>query len=411
MLSTAFTLPSSGIVLKNRIVKAAMEEGLAQASLDPSAALEHLYARWAAGGSALLITGHVVVDRAHRGRPRDVVLDDRSDLEGFRRWATAARSDGARVFMQLNHAGRQTPRFINRRPVAPSVVPAVKAMKSFAVPRALELSEIASIVESFARAAALAERAGFDGVEVHAAHGYLLSQFLSPLLNLRSDSYGGSVENRARLLIDIIRAVRTATRPGFGLGIKINSADFQRGGFDADDFRTVVEMLDKEALDFIEISGGNYESQAMMSGPSGSTREAYFLEFLQAVRSVTKLPLFVTGGLRSRRGMDHALASGADLVGLARPLALDPALPKKLLSGEIDAALPGMQPFGNGVLRGLADTAWHSAQIGRLARGLEPALAMWPLYAIVRYVLTDMFLGYREPSPSALSARAPGLPA
>ncbi len=411
MLETTLTLPSSGLVLKNRIVKAAMEEGLADAALDPTAGLERLYARWAEGGAGLVLTGHVVVDRAHRGRPRDVVLDERSDIAAFRRWARAARGNGARVFMQLNHAGRQTPRFINRAPKGPSTGVAVKAMKSFAPPVALDAREIAELVEAFAFAAARAEEAGFDGVELHAAHGYLLSQFLSPLSNKRSDAYGGTIENRARLVIEIVRAMRAVTKPSFGLGIKINSADFQRGGFDGDDFKRVVELLDREAIDFIEVSGGNYEAPAMVAGNQRSSREGYFMEFVEAVRGLTKLPLFITGGMRSRAGMEQALASGADLVGLARPMAVDPALPNKLLSGAVTSAPVSPALFGTGAVRGLADTAWHAAQIARIARGLEPDLALSPLFATVRYVVGDMFLGYREPRARALSDVVSRLPA
>jgi 2,4-dienoyl-CoA reductase-like NADH-dependent reductase (Old Yellow Enzyme family) len=409
--ATTLTLPSSGLALKNRIVKAAMEEGLADAALDPTPGLQRLYARWAEGGAGLVLTGHVVVDRGHRGRPRDVVLDERSDLAAFRSWAAAARANGARVFMQLNHAGRQTPRFINRAPKAPSGGVAVKAMKSFAPPVALDAHEIANVVKAFAFAAARAEEAGFDGVELHAAHGYLLSQFLSPLSNQRTDSYGGSLENRARLVLEIIRAMRAVTRPSFGLGIKINSADFQRGGFDGDDFKRVVQLLDGEAIDFIEVSGGNYEAPAMVEGNKRSGREGYFMEFVEAVRSITKLPLFITGGMRSRAGMEQALASGADLVGLARPMAVDPALPNKLLSGELTTSPVGPVLFGRGAVRGLADTAWHAAQISRIARGLEPDPSLSPLVAAVRYIVGDMFLGYREPRPRAISSSVSTLPA
>jgi 2,4-dienoyl-CoA reductase-like NADH-dependent reductase (Old Yellow Enzyme family) len=411
VLDTPLTLPSSGLVLKNRIVKAAMEEGMADAALGPTVMLERLYGRWAEGGAALVLTGHVVVDRAHRGRPRDVVLDERSDMAAFRRWALAARANGARVFMQLNHAGRQTPRFINRAPKAPSAGIAVKAMKSFAPPVALDAAEIAGIVKSFAFAAARAEEAGFDGVELHAAHGYLLSQFLSPLANKRSDAYGGSIENRARLVLEIIRAMRAATAPSFGLGIKINSADFQRGGFDGDDFKRVVEMLDGEAIDFIEVSGGNYEAPAMVGASGSASREGYFMEFLEAVRGITKLPLFITGGMRSRAGMEQALQSGADLVGIARPMAVDPALPNKLLSGELAAAPSGPALFGRGALRGLSDTAWHAAQMARIARGLEPDPSLSPFFAAVRYIAGDMVLAYREPRGRALDAAVSTLPA
>ncbi len=299
-LSTLLRL-RSGLTLSNRIAKAATEEALADAAGDPTPVLSQLSARGSGGGAGLSNTGHVIVDRAHRGRPRDVVLEDDRALARFEAWALAARGAGGAVLMQLNHAGRQTPRTLNRRPSAPSAGDAVRMMGSFAPPRAMSVAEIRETAHSFARAATLAERAGFDGVQIHAAHGYLLSQFLSPRTNRRTDDYGGSLENRARLLLEIVRGVRAETGKtgrAFAVSVKINSADFQRGGFDADDFRAVAKMLDAAGIDLLEISGGNYESFAPFEGHKSErtrAREAYFLEFARDVRAHIETPIMLTG--------------------------------------------------------------------------------------------------------------------
>lgn len=381
-----------------------MEESLATRTLDPSPELDRLYAAWSRGGAALQLSGHVLIDRVHLARPRDVVLDGASDAAAFRRWAAASHEGGGLAFLQLNHAGRQTPRFIHPHPKGPSSSKAVKQMGSFGTPVALTELEIGDVIARFAQAAAAAQRAGFDGVEVHAAHGYLLSQFLSPLVNDREDRWGGSLENRARLLLEVVREVRRATSPSFGLGVKLNSADFQRGGFDGDDFRAVAKMLDREAIDFIEVSGGNYESQVFLDAPdSTKRREGFFLEFVRDIRKSVEVAVLLTGGLRTRAGMEAALADGADLVGLARPLALRPDLPRALLSGEVDRAPEGPPPFGVRALRGVADVAWHWAQLERLGQGkaVNPGLSSG--WAVARYLSRDLgqALFARPRSPAA----------
>ncbi len=394
MLNVPLRLPN-GSVLRHRVAKAAMEEALSDPAENPTSELARLYARWAEGGASLLITGHVIVTRAARGRPRDVVVEDDRALGRLTAWATAARSGGAEVWMQLNHAGRQTPRHVARVPVAPSAVPAVKMLASFGKPRALREDEIEDIVARFARTAAIAERAGFTGVQIHAAHGYLVSQFLSPLTNRREDQWGGSIENRARFLLEIVRAVRKAIKPTTAVSVKLNSADFQRGGFDEHDFREVVRMLDGEGIDLLEISGGNYESPALFKGTSASTsaREAYFLEFARAVRGLTKVPIMVTGGFRSRDGMERALAEGAvDVIGLARPLALEPDLPRRLLDGTAERSRVTPKEVFFKSLGALADGAWSWMQLRRMAHGdaPDPELSTWG--SLLYYLFFDLLL-------------------
>ena len=244
--------------------------------------------------------------------------------------------------MQLNHPGKQAPVVINSAPIAPSALPLKPELKRFfAVPRAMTEDDIQDVILRFARAAALAQQAGFDGVQIHAAHGYLISQFLSPLHNKRDDQWGGDISNRMRLVLEVYRAMRAATGPGFNIGIKMNSADFQRGGFDEGDATTVAKALAAEGIDPIEISGGSYETPALVTGNTGKVkdstrqREAYFLEFAETLRKEVTVPLMVTGGFRSASGMAEAVTSGAcDMIGLGRPLCVEPDLPQRLLAGE-----------------------------------------------------------------------------
>ncbi len=199
-----------------------------------------------------------------------------------------------------------------------------------AEPVAMTPEQITATVERFATTARRAEEAGFDGVEIHAAHGYLLSQFLSPLVNQRTDRWGGSLENRARLLLDTVRAVRAVVSPSFAVAVKLNSADFQRGGFDADDARRVIAMLAPLGVDIVELSGGSYEAPAM-TGQAGEersrAREAYFLTLAEELAATSALPLMLTGGIARRAVAEEVLASGIDVVGMGSALAVDPDLP------------------------------------------------------------------------------------
>jgi 2,4-dienoyl-CoA reductase-like NADH-dependent reductase (Old Yellow Enzyme family) len=405
VLEAPFTLPVSKLVLKNRVAKASMSEGLADGAGRPTPGLDRLYETWARGGSALLLTGNVQVDARYLERPGNVIVEDDSALSALSSWARAAREDGALVFAQLSHPGRQVQRTVSNDPVAPSAVGAVALFGAFAKPRALTEGEIEDVIARFARAAVVMERAGFSGVQIHGAHGYLVSQFLSPRTNVREDVWGGPLENRARFLLEVVRRVRASVGAGFGVAVKLNSADFQRGGFDEDDAVKVLGMLEHEGVDFVELSGGNYESPALAGvGVSERTRarEAYFLEFARRARATTRLPIMLTGGFRSRAMMEEALLEGVDLVGLARPLAFDPGLPKKLLSGELErAATPEARTLVR-ALQPLADVAWSVAQMGRMARGLAPKATLSPTLAIARMFSQDLWRGLaRKLSPSA----------
>lgn len=373
-LDTPLTLPS-GLELPHRIVKAAMTENLSDADNQPTSRHETLYRRWAEGSAGgLLVTGNLMVDRRYLERSRNIVADAHLDIAGLRKLREAAGSSP--VIAQLNHPGRQTNRFLAATPVAPSAGAAVPMMGMFARPRALHAAEIKAIVAAFGTAAALCQQAGLDGVQVHAAHGYLLAQFLSPHVNQRTDAWGGDVAGRSRALIEAVRAARTSTQSGFTVGVKLNSSDFRHGGFTEDDAEQVILLLVAEGVDFIEISGGTYESPALFGevaelGAGSNTKEAYFAEFARRVRSAAGgVPIMLTGGIRTRSVMESLLADGGvDLIGLGRPMAIDPDLPAKLLAG---AAGTYLSRYTLPTAIGFAgESEWYESQIGRMGAGLE----------------------------------------
>lgn len=376
-----------GARLENRFFKSAMSEQLADRAHDPGPGLPRLYRTWAEGGVGLQVTGNVMVDRSALGEPKNVVLDEQSDLDAFARWAEAGNTNGTQVWMQLNHPGAQSPSFLSREPVAPSAVPlGGNIAKAFRTPRALGATEIVTLIERFARSAELAKSAGFSGVQIHGAHGYLVSQFLSPRQNLRTDDWGGTAEKRRRFVLEIYRAIRSRVGPSFPVSIKLNSADFQRGGFSEDESMEVVDALGAAGIDLVEISGGNYEAPVMAgAGVSEKSRrrEAYFLDYAEKVRARVRVPLAVTGGFRSGAAMRAALESGAtDLIGMARPLAVCPDFPKRLLEDPESSVTLRRPGTGSKLLNRMTmlDVTWYEAQLDRMARGLppDPSLGAWP---------------------------------
>jgi 2,4-dienoyl-CoA reductase-like NADH-dependent reductase (Old Yellow Enzyme family) len=374
-LASPLVLPS-GVTLANRIAKTATSEALAARTTGrPDDRLVRLYERWGAGGAGLLITGNVVFDLDGRTEPGNVVLgSQRDDRAVLTRWALAAQARGARLVMQINHAGRQAPRRITRDPVGPSAVGVRGKGGLFAVPRALSDSEIRRLIERFAVAAASAVEAGFAGVQVHAAHGYLVSQFLSPLTNQRSDDWGGDPARRMRLLLEIVRATRARIGNAAMLSVKLNSADFQRGGFTDEDSMAVVEALERERIDLLEISGGNYERSAMMGSERASSqvREAYFLDYATKVRARTRLPLMLTGGLRTAATMREVVGSAVDVVGMGRPLIVEPDLPARLLAGSAASAEVALPRLGMRLADDMLQLVWYQRQLRRMGQGQPP---------------------------------------
>lgn len=378
----------SGSVLRNRVAKAAMEEGMAGGGQLPDHRLFTLYRRWAHGGAGLLITGNVMVHAAASTGPGGVVLDASSPLAPFAAWAETGKSGGAALWMQINHPGRQVAADMPGVAWAPSAVGLRLGRYSgrFRPPVAMTPAQIEATVERFAVTARRAERAGFDGVEIHAAHGYLLSQFLSPLVNLRADEWGGSLENRARMLRDVVRSVRAAVSPAFAVAVKLNSADFQRGGFDLDDARRVIAMLEPLGVDVVELSGGSYESMAM-TGRAADTRtrqrEAYFLDLAVQLAAGSPLPLMLTGGITRRETAERVLAGGVAMIGVGSAFAAVPDLPDRWRAGRRTDA--GIRPVNwpDRRLAAMAGLALVRRRMRRLARGREPAAGGRPAFALV----------------------------
>lgn len=384
----------NGSTVPNRIAKAAMEENMADADHAPSARLMRLYQAWADGGAGLLISGNVMVDSRAMTGPGGVVLEDDRHLDRFRDWAAVGRSGGGQFWLQINHPGRQMPANLGQKTWAPSAVALDlgKMSKHFDTPQEMTPEIIAEVIGRFARSAALAEQAGFNGVEIHAAHGYLISQFLSPLSNRRMDRWGGSLENRARLLLEIVQAVRATVSPGFAVAVKLNSADFQRGGFSADDARQVVGMLGDLAVDLVELSGGSYEAPAMQGqARDGRTlaREAYFAEFARDIRAAAKMPVMVTGGIRRLPVAEEVIASGVDMVGIGTALAIDPDLPRDWRQGR--ASAPELRPirWQNKGLASLANMAAVKFQLNKLSLSKMPNPQVSPLWALIRQQIAN----------------------
>jgi len=386
-LSTPLALPN-GAVIPNRVAKAAMEENMADAGQVPGPAIRALYAAWARGGAGLILTGNVMVDGRAMTGPGGIVLERDTPREPFAAWAGAARAHGAQVWMQINHPGRQVFAAMKGEAWAPSAVALDigKHSKLFAQPRAMTEADIAEVVARFADTAKAAEESGFTGVQIHAAHGYLISQFLSPLTNHRTDGWGGSLANRARLLLDVVKAVRAKVSPGFCVAVKLNSADFQRGGFSEDDARQVLLWLNELPVDLVELSGGSYEAPAMQGrSADGRTlaREAYFLEFAKDLAAAATMPVMTTGGIRRRAVAEQVLASGVAMVGVATALAQRPDLPATWFAGreaDVPAQVVGWKDKG---MAGLAGMALVKRRLRALAAGQGAPRAYSPLFTLI----------------------------
>lgn len=391
-LQSPLILPN-GSAIPNRIGKAAMEENMCDDNHAPSDSLLRLYQAWAQGGAGLLITGNVMVDRRGMTGPGGVVLEDATHLARFKQWSQISKAGGAQVWMQISHPGRQMMAALGQPTCSASDVPLDmgKLSDKFSVPKAMSPADIDALKNRFANTALLAEQAGFDGVQIHAAHGYLISQFLSPNSNQRQDAWGGAIDNRARLLIDIVKAVRDAVQPEFVVAVKLNSADFQRGGFSPEDAKAVVSMLNVLRVDVVELSGGSYEAPAMQGqARDGRTlaREAYFLEFAQDILKIAKMPLMVTGGIRRKAIAEQVVASGVAIAGMATALAIDPNLPRNWLAGIDTTAALSPVTWKNKMLASLATMACVKHQLKRLSKGQTTQPRVSPLWALIVQQIT-----------------------
>ncbi|QOL35238.1 NADH:flavin oxidoreductase/NADH oxidase family protein [Bifidobacterium lemurum] len=377
-----------GATARNRFLKAPMNEALAGPEARPTAEHVTLYRRWADSGCGILVTGNVMVDRNQLGEPGNVAVEDERDLPTLRAWAKAGAANGAQLWMQINHPGKQSPATINPHPVAPSATgTSGEYSRFFASPRELSVDEIHAIVRRFATTAAIARKAGFTGVEIHAAHGYLINQFLSPLDNRRADEYGGSLDNRMRFLTEVVEAAREAVGEDFPVAVKINSSDGIDGGFSEEESLKVIARLDAMGVDLIDISGGTMAGKPVIQTNGGAaedqTRGVYFAGFATKLRALfddgkEHMAVALTGGFRSAPDMRRALESGmADVVGLGRPLVVAPNFPKQVMAGGFERPLR-LPRVSTGVraldraFNGVLVISWYESQMHRLAVGKAP---------------------------------------
>ena len=367
-----------GTTLKNRLVKAAMSEGLATPSGGPSDQHIDLYRRWAEGGAGVLVTGAVMVDPEHLGEPNTVVVADDRHLDALREWAEAGTANDTQLWMQLNHPGKQSPRSVNKYPVAPSVVPMEgPEERFFATPRELTVDDIKLVVWRFGYAARIAQSTGFTGVQIHAAHGYLINQFLSPNDNKRTDEYGGDLESRMRLLVEIYEAIRDEVGVEFPISVKLNSSDGVSGGFDEDESLVVAEKLSELGVDVIEVSGGTYTAPLMQGekvDASGDTGEIYFGDYAKQLRDKVSAPVLLTGGFRCAADIERGLDGLADLIGMARPLVMVPEYPNELIKqgSRKLVRLPRLSTGSKKLdepLEHLLGTNWYEMQMDRITDG------------------------------------------
>ena len=385
VLKESFTL-SNGIVIENRIVKSALSEGIAESNGRPSEALFNLYTKWGKGGAGILMSGNTMVDKDHLVNANVMIAEDEEFLDDYATLARNAQAHGTHLWMQINHPGRQAPVYLDKAPVSASNVK--MPSKLYLEPRPLPENEIEDLIERYGNAALIAKKSGMKGAQIHGAHGYLVSQFLSPLTNLRKDKWGGSLENRARFVMEIYQNMRRKVGPDFPIGIKINSADFQRGAFTEEESMQVIQMLDEAGMDMIEVSGGTYERAAMVGTQhkeSTVKREAYFIEFIRKVREKTQCPLMLTGGFRTIETMERAVENGElDFVGLGRPFCVYPNVAKDLLSGKMkDCSVPDLITGVDKIdLSGMLQTPWHQFQLVRMGKGLDPdpKMDIWMVY-------------------------------
>jgi 2,4-dienoyl-CoA reductase-like NADH-dependent reductase (Old Yellow Enzyme family) len=387
VLQEEMILPN-GVILSNRIAKSAMSENLSNKHHEPTPILINTYKTWAQSGAGLLITGNIMIDSEAIGEPRNVVVQNRKNIEILKEWAESVKGTNTHLWAQINHPGRQAMEQINSSLKAPSAVPLKtggRKKTTKKVPEVLSESEILEIIEAFANTSSILKEAGFSGIQIHGAHGYLVSQFLSPYTNIRKDKWGGTLENRSRFVVEVYRKIRERVGNNFPVGIKLNSTDFQKGGFSEEESMEVVKILSKEGIDLIEISGGTYEAPVMMGKHKESTikREAYFIDYIEKVRQITNTPLMLTGGFRTTSVMRNAIASNQlDIIGIARPFAVFPNIGNEIFNESRADFTTKIKKTGVKAIDSLMNIIWYESQIKRIGQGKKPnpQLSGWTVF-------------------------------
>ena len=381
----------NGSKLSNRIAKSSMSENLSNKHNDPTPVLINVYKKWAQSGAGLLIMGNIMIDSKALGEPRNVVVENRKNFKMLKEWAESVKGTNTHLWAQINHPGRQAMEQINSDLKAPSAVPLKSGGRkdiSKKIPVALNENEILAIIEAFGNTALILKDAGFSGVQIHGAHGYLVSQFLSPYSNVRTDKWGGNLEKRAQFVIEVYRKIRAQVGTSFPIGIKLNSADFQKGGFSEEESLEIVKILSKEGIDLIEISGGTYEAPAMMGKRKESTikREVYFMDYIEKARKITNTPLMLTGGFRTTSVMKEAIAfNKLDVVGIARPFAVYPNIGNEIFNESRLNFNTEIRKTGVKGIDGAMNIIWYESQIKRLGKGKVPKPDLNPWYVFLKY--------------------------
>jgi 2,4-dienoyl-CoA reductase-like NADH-dependent reductase (Old Yellow Enzyme family) len=394
---------SSGLSLDNRIVKAAMEENMANELQQPDNDIFNLYSSWAKGEMGAIITGNVMIDAQAMTGPGGIVLDENSDLAPFVEWSKQAKQANVKIIMQINHPGRQTYKNMGGKTLAPSSIALDlgKHSSMFTEPKEMTEADIQDVISRFTTTAKRAEDAGFDGVQIHAAHGYLLSQFLSPLVNMRKDKWGGEIVQRAKLLIEVVKSVKERVAPTFSISVKLNSSDFQKGGFDVNDAMFVVQQLEELQIDFVELSGGSYEAPAMQGRHADERtleREAYFLEFAKTIAAKTTLQIMTTGGVRRLPVANQIINEQIDLVGIASAMAYQSDIAKIWKTNpEFVGFIPNVT-WKNKTIAALATMALVRRQLQRLGKGKNVKRNASPLFSLIsdRIRLSRLTKRYRK---------------
>lgn len=355
-----------GVILKNRLAKAPMSDSLGNGEGDPTETQIRLYERWAEGGAALSVIGEVQGDYRFPERPGNLVLGAHTNQQALQSLARRSMINGAHLWPQLGHAGA-----LSHLPISLPKGPSSLDIGNFHC-AGMSMEEVRELPYLYAKTAGYTKAAGFSGVQIHAAHGFLLSQFLSPLFNRRNDRYGGSIEARCRIVIEVVEEVRRAVGPTFPIGIKINSTDKLVGGLTQGDALEVVRLVDQTSIDLIEISGGTYFPGATASSDS-SGEGPYFLDFSRLAKGVTNVPVMVTGGFKRREQAVSAVASGAaDMVSIARAMVLDPRLAETWLTE--DGGDPDFPKFESAPPGGIS--AWYTMRLTALGEDQENAFTL-----------------------------------
>ncbi|KAF2465034.1 NADH oxidase [Lindgomyces ingoldianus] len=376
----------------NRFLKGAMTERLSSwhptdlpARGIPSKEVINVYRRWGEGGLGTMLTGNIQIELDQLEAAGNLIIPRTEPpsgprFEAFAELAEVAKREGSLIVAQVSHPGRQCQNTIQKDPVSASDVKLEGNLfgMEFNKPHAATQNEINIIVEGFAHAAEYLEKAGFDGIELHGAHGYLIAQFLSETTNLRTDSYGGTIPNRARIIVEIAAAIRSRVSPSFILGIKLNSVEFQARGFQPSDAREICKILEENRFDFVELSGGTYEQLGFVhKRESTKKREAFFIEFADMIVPVLKeTKAYVTGGFHTASAMVDALKT-VDGVGLARPVCQEPRLCKDILSGKVNSVIQKVFDENDFMIQNLV----AGTQIKLIGMGYEPFDASDPKVA------------------------------